>query len=303
MPLISLSPARQLAIFLAIAFHPIGGVFAQQESFPLIIRWSVGHLYTQETITDTLTALSVAGATEDQKMKVVQTTEISVKASPNAGKSARVTFKALKGDVMLRGVKHTFDSSRMAEASPMIQASLGKSVGRSFELHYDAEDRFVEVRDSSSLADEDKTSPSLETIAEAHEVAELYRRSLEIGLPKVPVKLGDRWTNQEALNFPSAGKVNIELSAHLESMLDYQGRRHAKISFEGEMRRADESAGTRKVTIGGGSRMSGQILFDVERGMVSETAFRSEIQLEIGGKTIPVRQNVTTRLIGFQKAS
>ncbi len=303
MILISPCRAKRLAMLLAIAAHPLGGVFAQEESFPLIIRWSVGHVYTQETITDTLTALTVAGASEDQKMKVVQTTEISVKPSPNAGKAARVTFKSLKGDVMLRGVKHTFDSSKMAEASPMIQASLGQSVGRSFELHYDADDRFLDIRDSSSLADKNPTAPSLETIAEAHEVAELYRRSLEMGLPKVPVKTGDRWTTQETLNFPSAGKVNIELRAHLESVVDHQGRRHAKITFEGEMRRADEAVGTRKVTIGKGSRMSGQVFFDIDRGMVSEAVFRSEIQLEIQGKTIPVRQNVTTRLTGFQKAS
>ncbi len=301
MPWISPLHAGRFVVLFAISIGPVSRGFAQDENVPLKIRWSPGHVYTQETTTDTLTALSQVGGNEDQKMQVNQTTEIRVQALPNAGKAARVTFKALRGDVMLRGIKHTFDSTRMSEASPLVQASLGKSVGRSFELHYDSEDRFVEVRDSSSLAAEENASPSLETIAEAREVAELYRRSLEMGLPKVPVKSGDRWTTQETLNFPSAGKVNIELRARLESIVDYQGRQHAKIVFEGEMRRADEAVGTRKVTIGNGSRMFGQVLFDMDRGMVSEAAFRSEIQLEIEGKKIPVRQNVTTKLTGFQK--
>lgn len=276
---------------------------AQEESLPLNIRWQAGHHYTQETTTETTTQLTAAGGAEDQKMKVVQTTDIQVKEAGEGRKSARVTFRSLRGDVMLRGVKHSFDSARMSEASPLVQASLGKSVGRSFELLYDAEDHFLDVRDTSALAGEQLASPSLETIAEAREVAELYRRSLEIGLPRAPVKPGDRWTTQEGLDFPSAGRVNIELRARLESVVDYEGRQHAKISFEGEMKRADESAGTRKVTIGDGSRVFGQVLFDVERGTVSLAAFRADIQLEIEGKKIPVRQQVTTKLTSFTKAS
>jgi hypothetical protein len=239
---------------------------------------------------------------EDQKMKVVQTTDIRVQSLPDSGKLARVTFRSMKGEVMLNGMRQAFDSDRLGDASPMIRESIGRSVGRSFGLLYDAKDRFVGVQDTADMASLDnRASPSLEAIAEASDVAKLYQRSLEMGLPKTAVKLGDRWTTQEKLDFPSAGPVGIELRSRLEALMDYDTRRHAKISFEGEMKRADDAVGSRKVTIGDGSKVFGQVLFDVERGTVSFAAFRADIQLEVDGKSFPVRQQVTTKLTEFKQ--
>ena len=255
----------------------------------------------QEPTTETTTGLTAIGKPEDQKMKVKQTTEIRVTAAAGGEKLARVTFAALSGEVMLNGKKEAFDSTNLEKANPMIRASVGQSVGKTFVLAYDAEDRFIEVRDSSSMTPAKEEGPDLETISEARQVADLYRRSLEMGLPKMPVKTGDRWTSQETVNFPSAGTVKIELRAKLEALVEYEGRSQAKVSFEGEMKRADESAGSRAVTIGDGSRVFGQVLFDLERGTVSFGAFRADIQLEIQGKKIPVRQQVTTKLTSLTK--
>jgi hypothetical protein len=55
------------------------------------------------------------------------------------------------------------------------------------------------------------------------------------------------------------------------------------------------------VTIGDGSKVFGQVLFDLERGTVSFAAFRADIQLEVDGKSFPVRQQVTTKLTGFKQ--
>ncbi len=67
------------------------------------------------------------------------------------------------------------------------------------------------------------------------------------------------------------------------------------------MKRADDSVGSRKVTIGDGSKVFGQVLFDLERGTVSIAAFRADIQLEVDGKSFPVRQQVTTKLTEFKQ--
>lgn len=234
-------------------------------------------------------------------MKIKQITQIRVTGAEGGEKLARVTFQSLSGEVTIKGQKQIFDSADLSMASPMIKASVGQSVGKSFVLVYGPEDQFVEVRDSGAMSPVDQGSPSLVGIAEAKDVADLYRRSLEMGLPKMPVKTGDRWTSQETVKFPSAGTVNVELRAKLEAIVDYASRRHAKISFEGEMKRADESVGTRKVTLGAGSKTFGQVLFDLERGTVSFGAFRADIKLEIGGKIVPVRQQVTTRLASLVK--
>ena len=275
---------------------------AQDEPLSLRLRWLPEHAYVQETTTETTTGLTAIGKPEDQKMKVKQTTNIRVTAAGTNEKLARVTFAALSGEVMLNGKKEVFDSTNLENANPMILASVGQSVGKSFVLVYGADDRFIEVRDASTMAPPSQEGPDLEKLAEARQVADLYRRSLEMGLPKMAVKPGDRWTSQEAVNFPSAGPMNIELRAKLESVVDYEGRQHAKVTFEGEMKRADETAGARTVSIGDGSKVFGQVLFDVERGTVSFGAFRADIQLEIEGKKIPVRQQVTTKLVSLTKA-
>lgn len=275
---------------------------AQEEPLSLHLRWLPEHTYLQETTTETTTGLTAIGKPQDQKMKVRQTTEIKVTAAGTGEKLARVTFTALSGEVMLNGKKETFDSANLANANPMIQASVGQSVGKSFVLVYSADDRFTEVRNASSMNETPQEGPDLVKIAEARQVADLYRRSLEMGLPKAAVKPGDRWTAQETVNFPSAGMMNIDLRAKLESVVSYEGRQHAKVSFEGEMKRTDEAAGSRTVTIGDGSKVFGQVLFDVERGTVTFGAFLADLQLEIDGKKIPVRQQVSTKLVGFTKA-
>lgn len=294
---------RRISLFWAVlgAALPASAGFAQENLLTLRLVWQPGYRYTQETTTETTSVLAALGK-EDQKMKVVQTTDIRVQSLPDGGKLARVTFRSMKGDVMLNGMRQAFDSDRLGDASPMIRESIGRSVGRSFGLLYDAKDRFIGVKDTADMASQDnRASPSLEAIAEAGDVAKLYQRSLEMGLPKTSVKVGDRWTTQEKLDFPSAGPVGIELRSRLEAVMDYDTRRHTKISFEGEMKRADDTVGSRKVTIGDGSKVFGQVLFDVERGTVSFAAFRADIQLEVDGKSFPVRQQVTTKLTEFKQ--
>jgi hypothetical protein len=278
-------------------------LFSTAQDTPVSMRlvWLPGHVYQFETLTETTTGLTELGKSEDQKMKVKQVTEIRVSAGQGGEKLARVTFLSMTGEVMLEGQKQVFDSKDLTLASPMIRSSVGQSVGKSFVLAYDAEDHFKEVRDTTSMTASKDGVPDLESIANAEGVADLYRRSLEMGLPKMAVKAGSRWTSQETVKFPSAGTVKIDLRGKLDDIVDYDGRRHGKITFEGEMKRADELAGSRGVTIGEGSKTFGQILFDLERGTVTMGAFRAEIKLEIQGKSIPVRQQVTTRLASLVK--
>lgn len=294
--------SRRIPLFWAVlgVVPAVMSGLAQENLLSLRLIWLPGHRYTQETTTETTSVLTALGK-EDQRMKVVQTTDIRVQPLSDGHKVARVTFRSMKGDVMLNGMKQAFDSEHLNDASPMIRESIGRSVGRSFGLLYDASDRFIGVQDTADMASLDRrASPSLEAIAEAGDVAKLYQRSLEMGLPRTAVKVGDRWTTQEKLDFPSAGPVGIELRSRLEAVIDYDARHHAKISFEGEMKRADESVGSRKVTIGDGSRVFGQVLFDMDRGTVSFAAFRADIQLEVDGKKFPVRQQVTTKLTEFK---
>lgn len=273
---------------------PLPGQEAAAELRP---RWLPGAQYLQETLTETVTDLSALGDKPEQGMKVKQTTRIEVRPDDAGGKLARVTFTALSGEAILEGKRQTFDSADLASASPEIRASVGRSLGQSFVLVYDQDDRFLEVRDTSSmLPASGDGQPKLEGIAEAAQVAELFRRSLEMGLPRTAVRPGDHWTTQEEVRFPSAGMVRVELRASYEAQVDYLERPHAKISFNGVMQPAEDGASARPVTLGGGSKLFGQVLFDLEADMTSFGAFRADLSLDVMGKKVPVRQQVTTRM-------
>lgn len=273
---------------------------AQDQPVSLQLRWTPGKTYTQETTTETNTALTAVGQAADVKMKVVQTTVIQVEGEEKGNKEARVTFEALSGEVMLDGKNHVFDSKNLTDAHPMIKASIGQSVGKSFVMVYDQDDQFVSVKDTGTMTPSNLGNPSLEGLAEAKEVAELYRRSLEMGLPQVKVKPGDRWTSQQTVKFPSAGTVNVELRVKFDAIVNYDTGPHAKISFEGEMKNDETAQEARRVSIGKGSKTFGQILFDINRGTVSFGAFRADITLDVGGKSLPIRQQVSTKLMKLE---
>lgn len=290
----------------------LGGLFmgalvsvdAREQGEVLRLHWAPGTTYTQETTTDTVTLLTAIGLPEDQKMKVRQTTTIAVTAGEGGEKLARVTFAAIAGEMQIQGKKQEFDSANMAAAHPMIRQSLGESVGQSFVLRYSADDQFLDVKDTGSMVKAPEGMPSFTDIARAKEVAELYRRSLEMGLPKIPVRPGDRWTSKETVDFPKAGTMQVELRAKFDSLVSYEGRSHVKISFEGDMTRANESgtsATDRPVTIAGGSKTSGQVLYDLERRTVSFAAFHADLNLDIDGRKVPVRQQVITKLVKVDK--
>lgn len=287
-------PCRR--VLSCLLFASATAAVAQDEPVSLQLRWQPGKTYTQETTTETFTGKPSGNKADEVKMKVRQTTEIQVTGEEGGRKEARVTFKAMAGEVMLQGKKQTFDSSDLASAHPLIQSSIGQSVGKSFVLVYDAEDKFVEVKDTSALASNTQPSPSLSHLAEAKEVAELYRRSLEMGLPQVKVKPGDRWTSQQTVKFPSAGTVNVDLRVKFDALVNYDSGPHAKISFEGDLKNDLNAIEARPVSIGKGSKAYGQILFDIQRGTISFSAFRSDITLDVQGQKVPVRQQVATKL-------
>jgi hypothetical protein len=66
------------------------------------------------------------------------------------------------------------------------------------------------------------------------------------------------------------------------------------------MKNDDNAIEARPVTIGKGSKTFGQILFDIQRGTVTFSAFRADIVLNVQGKSLPIRQQVSTKLLKME---
>ncbi len=279
---------------------------AQDAPVELKLHWEPGQTYMQESDTDTTNFLTALGKTSDQKLRLHQTTRIAVQKNAQNQTEAQVLVESLLGEMTFEGKSHAFDSKNPGAAHPALQQTLGGAAGRGFTLVYDAEGRYLDAKDTASMVTGGVT-PDLTSIADARQLATLFRRSLEMGLPKIPVRPGDKWISDEIVPFPQTGTVQVKLNAKFDGVVDREGRQQAQIAFEGVMKsqRDKDSSGRelstqRPVTLGDDSKVNGHIFFDLERKTISLAVFSATIQLKVEGKNMPIRQQVTTRLVSMK---
>lgn len=279
---------------------------AQDSPVELKLHWEPGQTYVQESDTDTTNFLTALGKTSDQKLRMHQTTSITVQKTPQGQTEAKVMIESLLGEMTYEGKSHVFDSKNPGASHPALQQILGGSAGKSFTLVYDEKGAFLDAKDTASMVT-GGVEPDLTSIANARQLATLYRRSLEMGLPKIPVRPGDKWISDEIVPFPQTGTVQVKLNAKFDGIVDREGRRQAQIAFEGTMKsqRDKDSNGRelrteRPVTLGDDSKVNGHVFFDLERKTISLAVFSATIQLKVEGKPMPVRQQVTTRLMSMK---
>lgn len=283
---------------------------AAQDSAALELKlhWEPGQIYTQESDTDTTNFLTALGKSSDQKLRLHQTTRIAVQKSAQGQTEAKVTIEHLLGEMNYEGQSHLFDSNNPDASHPLLRQSFGSSAGKSFTLVYDDKDNFIDAKDTGSMVT-GGTEPDLSSIATARQLATLYRRSLEMGLPKIPVRPGDKWISDEVIPFAQAGTVQVKLNAKFDGVVDREGHQQAQIAFEGTMKsmRDKDSTGRelqteRPVTFGDDSKVNGHVFFDLDRRTISLAVFSATIQLKVEGKPMPVRQQVTTKLVSIKPA-
>ena len=141
----------------------------------------------------------------------------------------------------------------------------------------------------------------LTALADSRDVANLFRKSLEIGLPPLAVSVGDTWTADETMTFPQAGDTHVEMNGKFEGIEERDGRKHAKIAFEGKL-----SSVTRKdkpvanIEIGQGSTMSGIIFYDIERRTTSLSSYNNHLKLIVAGQEVPFDQHITSKMLSIE---
>ncbi len=293
----------QVSTFLCLPFSALA-----QEDAPVELRlhWEPGHTYLQDSDTETTNFLTALGKTSDQKLRLHQMTRIVAEKNTRGETEAKVLIEHLFGEMTYAGQTHPFDSKHPGSSHPALQQTLGGAAGRGFTLVYDDKGQFLDAKDTASMVT-GGTTPDLASIADARQMATLFRRSLEMGLPKIPVRRGDKWISDEVVPFPQAGTVQVKLNAKFDGVVDREGRQQAKIVFDGTMksRRDKDTAGReltteRPVTLGDDSKVSGHVFFDLELRTISMAVFAATIQLKVEGKPMPVRQQVTTKLVSMK---
>ncbi len=285
----------------ALALCALAAAHAQEDKQLLRLHWEPGQLYTQQTTTETTTSAPA----QPGKMSMTQTTEMRVtkdKTNKNH-KRVEVTFANIQGSLEAQGKTMTFDSTKPGEANPALQEALGAALQKPFVLLYDENDRFKEARELGGIASEPGTLTGLVALADARAVAHLFRKSLEMGLPSVPVSPGDTWIADEIMNFPQAGDIHVDMTGKFISWEEREGRRNARISFDGKLANvASNKRAVGSIEISEGSTISGVIYFDVERHVVSFGAYASNLKLTAMGEVVPMTQRVTSKMISIEAA-
>ncbi|MBK8094589.1 MAG: hypothetical protein IPK32_22140 [Verrucomicrobiaceae bacterium] len=292
--------SRHLLHFFALLTFLTTASTAQESTFELRPKWQPDQFYLLETDTDTLTSLTALGQKHDQKLHMRQTTSVKVRQTTSGELEARVTLDSLKGEMIHDGILLPFDADAIQDAHPILQKTIGRATGKAFTLAYDAQGRFLDARDMGTLIKGGQT-PDLNSIADAKQVALLFRRSLEMALPNIPVRPDDKWISDESISFPEAGRVQVRLNAKFTELTQREGHRTAKITFEGALETQTDQNTRHTVKVGKDSKVSGEVHFDLDRQTVSHSTILSVLQLEVEGKKLPVRQQVTTRLVAMKR--
>jgi hypothetical protein len=265
-------------------------------------RWEPGKTYTLQTTTDTLMKDAA-----DASMSVTQTTDLKADRDAKNQKqtTVKVTFVGTKAKVVGRGQTATFDSTDQANSHPALVGSLGPAVGKTFTLVYDEKQRFKELRDLDTISSAPGVAPGLLAVEEAKNVGVLFRKSIEIGLPAVPVEVGSTWTADEVITLAKVGEVHADITGKLQKIEEKNGHSIATITFDGNLR--STKAGTEKAPMAlgltKGSTMSGTILFDLNDKVVTQYNGLTQFGLDTGVATMAFQMKETRRLLNVQPNS
>ncbi len=267
----------------------------------LRIHWEPGRVYTLETLTDSKSE-GLGKNLTTQGMKVIQTTTLTVRLEAGTkNRIVEVRFVRVHGEISSAGQVQAFDSNNPGSANAKIQKALGRAIGKSFVLVYDDQDRYLENREVGSLASEKGAVTGLTALADARNVANLFRKSLEMGLPPIAVSPGDTWTADENMVFPQAGDTHVEMNGTFETVVERDGHKNAKIAFEGKLKsieRIDKPTNT--IEIGPGSTIAGHIFYDLDRRFPAYGDYTTHLTMEILGQPIPFEQHIVSNIVSIE---
>ena len=249
-----------------------------------------------ETQTEMLTSIPGLGQGDaaGQKTEFSQTMTITVSSDPATGNSlADVKFTGIKATIGMMGTTMTYDSSDPSKSAPFLQQSFGSMLNKTFTMVFDKEDKYIEARGLDALK---QGTPLGQTKAlNGNQMADMFRQSFEMALPKDPVAPGDSWKNDTKLDMGPIGKLDVTGTSKFDSIVDRDGHKHAKITSNGGM--STEATGDAKmIKISDESKLSGESYFDLDRKVMDFSETNTELKMNVGGQDVPMKQKTVTRI-------
>jgi len=289
----------RLHLLPALAFLALMPAAGAQEKVLLRQHWEPGKVYHFETNTDMqVTVPGVPGGGE-QNTSVIQQMDVTVRREEGTGrKLAEMKYSAIKAMMNMAGQLMTYDSTDPALSQPMLQQAFGALLGKSITLIYDKDDKFVDVTVPEGFG---ATPLGQAGGPDGKQFASMLRESVDAGLPSEPLAVGGAFKQEKKVEMKPLGSVTTRMDGKFDSIVDHEGRKHAKLLIEGTME--IPAGGQVQISVLAGSKISGETLFDVERKVVSRSTVRSEMKMSVEGRQVPMKQTMVTTLKGIEDAS
>jgi hypothetical protein len=232
-----------------------------------------------------------------QSTNIIQNIEVLVtKQDGTDRKLVAMKVASIKAMMNVAGQLMTYDSADPAMSQPQLQQAFGALVGKSVTAVYDKDDKFVEIIVPEGFP---VTPLGAGQAPDGKQLGAMMRESLEAGLPAEALAVGGAYTVERKIDMPPMGSVGMKLKGRLDSLIDHEGRQHAKIITQGtmEMPALPAGAGAAPET-----KLSGETLFDLDRKVVSRSSVKTDITMNAAGKQITMKQNVVNTLKGIDAA-
>lgn len=270
------------------------------EKITLRPHWEPGKTYTMETQTEMLTTMPGlgSGAAAGQKTEFTQTMTITVSSEAATGNSlAEVKFTGIKATIGMMGTTMTYDSSDPSKSAPFLQQAFGSMLNKTFTMVFNKDDKYIEARGLDALK---QGTPLGQTKAiNGDQMADMFRKSFEMALPKEPVASGDSWKNDTKLDMGPVGQLAFTGTNKFDSIVDRDGHMHAKITMDGTMN--TEGLGDAKmVKIAEGSKLTGESYFDLDRKVMDFSETNTDLKMNVAGQEVPVKQKSVNRIISIE---
>jgi len=278
------------------AFAGIPLTLHAEQKWDLHPRWDAALHYRVESQNEDVSRLP------DPKMGEVKTEMSSVMSvtveTPNASGQKTVHFSVDHLQARVRSAVQDiqYDSANPAQSPPFYQQVFGAVANRALVILYNKDDQFQNVQSPEAAA----TPPlgALKGLSNA-QLAELFRKSFELGLPSNPVGPGDTWAFSDQIDMgPVAGAVQCKITATFDSTSEHDGAQYAKILLNGQLTSSmgDNQTTPPPVKVLEGSTLKGELTYDLTHHVIVGMDRTSELKLSVENKEASVSEKEQTKI-------
>jgi hypothetical protein len=236
-----------------------------------------------------------------QNSSVIQQMDITVTKEPGSDrKLAEMKYVAVKAMMNMGGQLMTYDSTDPAMSQPMLQQAFGAIIGKSITFVFDKDDQYVDVIVPEGFM---PTPLGMGRGPDGKQLGEMMRDTVQFGLPGRELAIGDTFDIEKKMNMPPVGSIATKIKGRFDSIVDHEGRKHAKLLTKGTIETPETPGGAPNlVSMLAGAKVTGETLFDIERKQVTRTTATTEVKMTAAGREVTMKQTTVSNLKSVEDA-